>query len=67
MNRIWTSGRSALKKQRERKEEGGKFVMKVKVINVLCSVFTLLAMVYAAAPCLGRYCEPEVPEELREK
>ncbi|HIT59730.1 MAG TPA: cyclic lactone autoinducer peptide [Candidatus Fimousia stercorigallinarum] len=40
--------------------------MKSKVIRIMSNLFIFAAMVFATAPCNGKWHEPEVPVELRE-
>lgn len=39
--------------------------MKRRLIRTLSNLFALMAIVFAAAPCNGKFHEPEMPEELR--
>ncbi|MGN0158570.1 MAG: cyclic lactone autoinducer peptide [Brotaphodocola sp.] len=38
--------------------------MKKKIVGMLSRVLMVIAVMYAAAPCHGKYYEPEIPKEL---
>lgn len=38
---------------------------KNKVIKLLSDLFTFAAVVFATAPCNGKFHEPELPDELK--
>lgn len=38
--------------------------MKRRLIKLASSLFTFIALVYAASPCFGKFHEPELPNEL---
>lgn len=38
--------------------------MKMKIMRMVSSFFAFIAIIYATAPCHGKFYEPEMPEEL---
>lgn len=41
--------------------------MKTKIIKAMSNVFAFMAVVFATAPCNGRFHEPEMPKELQKE
>lgn len=39
--------------------------MKNKVVKLISNLFAFAAVVFATAPCHGKFYEPEIPVELR--
>ena len=50
----YQKGRPLRSREKGKKRKGG-FVTKIKVVHILCSMSTLLTVIFASVPYIGRY------------